>query len=541
MNGTELRRLMSQREGNVEFKKSLPSRKVIAEYAVGIGNAGGGWLIIGVTDRLPRQIVPFKMPSMDELDQIRSSVADSAQIHVTFETLHTQDGSVLIIGIPSRSRGQVLHTLDGKYLTRLSGELRGLTTVELDSIRAEGGDELTARLAPGSADRLIRAAALEELRVLMREATAPADLLQQSDGDLLRSLNLLHDDGRLRYAGLLLVGHSEPIRDLLPHAQWQFRRMLSDTDYDQADGGYDCIAIALKRLREMVAANNPIVTIPGWLIHPEFPRYPALALRELLVNALVHRDYEAMGTVYLKLYPDRLELTNPGGFFGGVTPQNILHHASVSRYPALMQALARMRLANQANLGVPRVFHELLQEGKEPPIYNLQGTHVRVVVLGQDAREPFLCFVKEYPGLNVDHLLIVHYLTRHREISTRTVADLCQRSLREAREDLSELIHRWEILESCGSSGAGRYYRLSRRAYDLLLGALSYHVDRRLAYENARARILQVLKSRDLANADIREITQLGPNQVYKLMVALEKEGLVKAEGSKRGRRWRLP
>ena len=537
----ELQRCIADREAEgIEFKPSLLSRKEIAEYAVGIGNAGGGYLIMGVTNKPPRRIQPVSPPSADDIQQIRRSVYDSAQIHVQVENLATTSGNVVIVPIPARPRGSVFHTRDGKYLIRLGEDLRGMTLQEIDAIRQEAGVELTAQPLPGDWRPLIRAAGMEELRALMKEAGAPADLTRLDDADLLRALGLLADQGELLMGGILLVGTSEQIQRRLPHARWQFFRMLSDTDYEQPDGAYDCLTIALRRLRELVNARNPVVTIPGWLVHPEFPRYPLLALRELLVNALAHRDYTAPGTATVKQYPDRLEISNPGGFLGDITPENILHHPSTPRYPTLFGALARIRLANAANLGVPRVFRELLSEGKEPPCYATTGQTVIVTVKGQDARREFLELVRAHPGLNVDDLLIIHFLTRHREITARQAAQLCQRPLEGAREHLARLANQERLIESGGPAGRGRYYRLTSAAYQQLGQALAYHVDRRLTRENAKGRILNALERGPLTNAQLREITQLERRQVVSLMVQLRLEQLVETEGTRRGSRWRL-
>jgi ATP-dependent DNA helicase RecG len=541
VNEQELRQLMASSESeSIEFKPGISSRSDIAEYAVGIGNAGGGWLILGVSDRMPRQVLPLPLLQDEDLARIRESVADATQIRIEIETVTTTDGAVLAIRIPQRPRGVPFHTQTGKYLIRLGEGLRGMTLSEIDIIRREAGIELTASPIIGDPAGMLSASGLEELRRLMTEAGAAADLIRLSDTDLLRSLGVLAGDGSLLLAGLLLAGKPEAILEHLPHARWQFRRMKSDTDYDQAEDGTDCLPIALKRLRELVGANNPIVTIPGWLVHPEFPRYPALALRELIVNALAHRDYEVPGAVTIKLYPDRLELSNPGGFVGGVTAQNILHHPSSPRYPAMFQALARMRLANASNLGVPRVFRDLLSEGKEPPTYWSSSQAIRVTITGQEAKREFLELVQNYPGLDVDDLLVIHFLTRHREITARTVAERCQRSMEDAREVLSRLVTQRNILETGGGVGRGRYYRLSRHAYQMLVGSLRYHVDSRLADQNAKARILAALAEGPLANAELREITQLSRNQCFKLMAELRAAGEIEMRGSKRWARWHL-
>jgi len=541
VNEQELRQLMAAVESeSVEFKPGMLNRGDIAEYAVGIGNAGGGWLILGVSDRMPRKILPLTLPQDEDRARIRESVADATQIRIEIETVATLDGAVLAIRIPARPRGVPFHTQTGKYLIRLGEGLRGMTLSEIDAIRREAGIELTASPILGSPTGMLSASGMEELRRLMTEAGAAADLIRLSDTDLLRSLGVLAGDGSLLLAGLLLAGKPEAIREHLPHARWQFRRMKSDTDYDQAEDGTDCIPLALKRLRELVGANNPIVTIPGVLVHPEFPRYPALALRELIVNALAHRDYEVPGAVTLKLYPDRLELSNPGAFVGGVTAQNILHHPSSPRYPAMFQALARMRLANASNLGVPRVFRDLLSEGKEPPIYWSSSQAIRVTIMGQEAKREFLELIHGFPGLDVDELLVIHSLTRHREVTARSVAEICQRSLEEAREILSRLVARWNILEAGGGAGRGRYYRLSRGSYQVLVDVVGYHVDKRLAIENIKARILTALSDRPLTNADVREISQLGRSQVVWILKGLQKEGLIELQGRGRASRWKL-
>lgn len=541
MNEQELRQLMAASESeSVEFKPGIPSRSDIAEYAVGIGNAGGGWLILGVSDRMPRQVLPIAFPQDEDLARIRESVADATQIRIEIETVASTDGAILAIRIPPRPRGVPFHTQTGKYLIRLGEGLRGMTLSEIDAIRREAGIELTSYAIMGSPADMLSASGMEELRRLMTEAGAAADLIRLTDTDLLRSLGVLAGDGSLLLAGLLLAGKPEAIREHLPHARWQFRRMKSDTDYDQAEDGTDCLPIALKRLRELVGANNPIVTIPGVLVHPEFPRYPALALRELIVNALAHRDYEVPGAVTLKLYPNRLELSNPGGFVGGVTAQNILHHPSSPRYPVMFQALARMRLANAANLGVPRVFRDLLAEGKEPPAYWSSSQAIRVSVKGQEARSEFLELMNRFSELDVDDLMVIHYLTRHREVPTHAVAEICQRSMEEAREILGRLVTNWRLVEACGGTGRGRYYRLSRGAYDLLINTLEYRIDRRISLENAKARVLAALSDGPLTNAEIREITQMGRLQVARLMSTLHAEHLVRLARRGRASRWSL-
>jgi len=88
MTGEELQALMASNEAeHVEFKPSLLSWSEITRYAVGIGNSGGGHLIMGVTNKLPRRVQPVGPLSAEDIQQIRRSVYDSAQINVQVENL----------------------------------------------------------------------------------------------------------------------------------------------------------------------------------------------------------------------------------------------------------------------------------------------------------------------------------------------------------------------------------------------------------------------------------------------------------------------
>ncbi|UTW70476.1 hypothetical protein KHA80_08655 [Anaerobacillus sp. HL2] len=173
---------------------------------------------------------------------------------------------------------------------------------------------------------------------------------------------------------MLLVGKPEAISKFIPQYKWSFRKMISDTDYSHRDDGTHAIPVALYELERYIAVDNPMVTVSG-LVHPEFSTYPTIALREALANAFGHRDYRMNGTIMLKQYKDKLILTNPGEFVGGITPKNILHHPPVARNNHLMDLLDRLKLVNRSNLGVSRIFLPLLIEGKNLRYIEKLGQH----------------------------------------------------------------------------------------------------------------------------------------------------------------------
>lgn len=198
-----------------------------------------------------------------------------------------------------------------------------------------------------------------------------------------------------------------------------------------------------------------------------------------------------------------------------------------------MEALTRLRLVNRSNLGVPRMFSALLIEGKEPPVIEEQGEAVKVTFLASELAAEFRSFVEEENRqgrlLSVDQLLVLQYLLRHSEIDTATAARICQRRDSEAREILSQMERAIGYLER-GGTGKGRYWVLRTEVHRRLSGPGHPERDRRTDWEAAKTRVQSVLRQRaargesGLSNADVRQITHLGRNQVVRLMNELRAE-----------------
>jgi ATP-dependent DNA helicase RecG len=326
--------------------------------------------------------------------------------------------------------------------------------------------------------------------------------------------------------------------------------MKSATAYDnRADGREQnalAIPLALAAIEALTNADNPITTVEHGLYHFEYRAYPAIALREALLNALSHLDLRLASPVLVKHYPRRLEITNPGGLVGGITPHNILHHPPLARNPQLVHALAKLRLVNRSNLGISRMFEAMLAEGKEPPHIIDEESAVRVVFRRQEASQPFRKFIadegKDGRALDVDHLLVLRYLLSHAEIDTAAAAELCQRRDAEMRDILDEMVQIFEYLER-GGIGRGTWWRMKPFLHRRLEGLGHAEREQRIDWAVAKTRVLNMLKQRTkrdepgLTNAGIREVTAYDRQQVNRLIHELETEG-VQMQGHGRGARY---
>jgi ATP-dependent DNA helicase RecG len=549
-NSVELRELLDELEHrpakeledqDLDFKEWNPRSlsdavSLVVEMAVCMANGGGGTVVFGVNDgAVGRSRAIVGAPPEVDVNRLKKAVYDATDPKLTpvFQEMSVPEGTGRLIvmhvypGLPPYT------DTSGKGKIRIGKDCQPLTGTLRRKIMVETGEtDFTGSEAAGRPESLISAAAMERLRESARREKAPDDLLQKTDRDLLGTIGLFRNSRLLR-AGILLAGTTEAIREHFSGYVWTHLRMTTDTDYSDRADGNNAIPIALERILDRIMADNPIATVVQGLFHFEIRTYPEIALREALLNALVHTDYRIPGPILVKQFKGRLEISNPGGLPGGITPENILRHEPVPRNPALVDALTRLRLVNRSNLGVRRMYQALLMEGKEPPSILDEGNAVRVVFRASQLSVPFRMFVAEESDrgrlLSLEHLLIVQHLLRHPEIDTATAARITQQGESDAREVLTHMETALGYLER-GGTGRGTYWMLRHDLHRRLSASGHPERVRRIDWEAAKTRVLSVLMERSkrkepgLSNEEIRQITHFDRNQCRRLMLDLMKE-----------------
>lgn len=102
----------------------------------------------------------------------------------------------------------------------------------------------------------------------------------------------------------------------------------------------------------------------------QLTNYPVWALRELLMNAIMHRDYESNAPIYIYEFEDRIEIVNPGGLYGDATPNNF-PHTSDYRNPVIAEVLKNLGYVNRFNVGVKNAQTELKKNGNPEAEFKL--------------------------------------------------------------------------------------------------------------------------------------------------------------------------
>ena len=102
--------------------------------------------------------------------------------------------------------------------------------------------------------------------------------------------------------------------------------------------------------------------------------YPKFALRELLMNAVMHRDYEATAQIRFYWFSDRIEVQNPGSLYGEASRENFPHQ-NAYRNPVVAEAMKTLGYVNRYGSGIERAQEALKTSGNPPAAFAFEDTY----------------------------------------------------------------------------------------------------------------------------------------------------------------------
>lgn len=470
----EVQALLTQGMGTTLhwFPADVPVSRLAATL-VGMANTRGGTVLIGVAPRSAQiQGLQDCEESADHVFQA-ALLADPPLVLPMPQRITTGHAQLLWISIPAGL--PYVYNLEGRYLGREGSQTNPLPARRLRQLLLERGvlnfeaqiplHATLDDLDPDKVDAYVRLLDLPgdepPEQVLLRRGC-----LRLRDDEARRSQTL--DPARLypTYAALLLFGKHP--QQWLPNANILGARFLGDTLADrfikQEISGTlpDQLHQAEAFLREHM---HSVVRMVG-LVHQETPEYPLEALRELLVNAVAHRDYNVQGdNVHIHLFAGHLEVHSPGGLPGPMNLNN-LFEARFSRNAVIMQVLADMGFVERLGYGLNRVMDVVRQNNLRLPQFEEIAGSFRVTLFAAEAddlrdgaREILLAY--QQMELTPRQELALKYLAHHRRITNREYQDLCPDVHSETlRRDLVDLVER-SVLIKIGDKRA-TYYVLKK-------------------------------------------------------------------------------
>ena len=342
------------------------------EVACLANTPGGGALVVGVADD------GRAIGAAAERDWLRHRIHERVDLAPAVEERSLPDGTRILVILVAESREPTENTKD-QLRWRVGTSCVPVDRSEwwADRLRRQGSDPLAAETSRTLAD--ISAGAMAAAKRLLRGA-AKSDLLDHSDREYLTRLGVLLPNGRLTAAGVHMFC-SAP-RTVLELA------VLDVVGGDVISGPPDLSGLSLvEQLGEIEARldvlDSSVVLQSGLQLDP-VRRIPWPAVREALLNAIVHRDWLPLEPVHLTWVAadSSLDVVSPGGFAGGVTSESVLS-SRYSRNPALADLARAMGLVERQGIGVDRMYREMVSLGHRPPtIRQESGPQVRTHLVG---------------------------------------------------------------------------------------------------------------------------------------------------------------
>ena len=521
-----------------ETTNERAAEHLAAEMACMANTPGGGALIVGVSDDGARTGTRL------DADWLRHRIWEltSHQLTIAVREAHIDECRLLI-----------LTCIEALAQVRYRGKLRwrvGANCVEVDPVVWQS--RMLERIGFDWSDQPsgqtlddVSPAAIEVARRYLREANSDdsdTGLANATDADLLRRLNLVKDPRELTNAGsLLFVATPWPGVDYI-------RRDLPGGDSTLRIEGAGPLLVQVREVEQASEVANRVTHTAEGFAHGRVRAIPPRTLREAIVNGLVHRDWLAPRPTVVEHIGDTLTVTSPGGFVGGVTPENIITHPAVPRYRSLSEAMAALGLAEREGIGVDRMVRDMLAIGRPVPVIaEVDGPYVRVVLLGGDPDTAVIDLVAALTpawASNVESLLLIAHMTRHGWVDAESATPLLQRSsVEEADQSIRRLAN--ARLGADGSAsviarvqGIPPHLPDAFRLSDTARGRLAHRVVSLRAPESREALVLEWSRARGrVSSTEVADLTELSKVSAGKLLTRLEAAGHFKA--GRPGRRGR--
>ena len=409
--------------GNHESEQA--SRFFASEMACMANTPGGGALIVGVSDS------GVRIGTALEPEWLRHRIWELTEHRLTIGVRVAMLDDVRLL---------VLTTHEAIEPIRFEGKLRWRVAdhcVEIDPTTwhsgklARSGVDWSAQPS-GHTMTDVSPVALEFAR------RYSADGSRAHDRDLLARLHVVDAAGRLTNAGSLLFVGTPCIGIDYVH------RNVAGGDSTQRIRSSRPLLEQVWEVEQAARNANRSVHVESGFAHLQIRSLPERTIREAIVNGVVHRDWLSGNPTVVEHIGDRMTVTSPGGFIGGIAPANIITHPAAARYRSLAEAVAALHLAEREGIGVDRMVRDMIALGHQPPeITELEGPYVRIGLLGGDPDQTLLAFTRDLLPVelasDIDVLLAVVQVRARGWIDVASLAPTLQRPQGETRGVLAQL------------------------------------------------------------------------------------------------------
>jgi ATP-dependent DNA helicase RecG len=529
--------LNAKEDEHVEFKSAatqFDSRK-LTDYCVGLANERGGYLVLGISPKIPRQVVGTRA-YQDDLGKPKREILERLRVRIEAEELVHDGRRIVVFTIPSRPVGMPMQH-DGRYLMRSGGSLVAMTPEMFKSIFAEAGPDFSAEICPGACLEDLDSMAISRFGRMWAEKSRTEAYREFPPDRLLSSAELLVE-GKLTYAAVILFGTRPAlVKHRLGHAEvvFEYRSGKAAGPAGDRENYGEGFFLFFEKLLDKINLRNDIYHYQEGLFVGDIPTFNESVVRESVLNAVAHRDYRSQGNVWIRQYPQEMIVDSPGGLLPGITRENIIDiGVSKPRNRRISEAFERCGFVERSGQGMDRIFKTCLVEGKpEPSFEGTDDYRVCLTLHGSIPDRQFFRFLQEIGKETLDRFDARDLITLDRVHREERLGD----DLRERARNLCGK----GLLERAGR-GKGAHFVLARRLYAFLGEKGVYTRKKGLDHQTKKELLLKHITVNRRDGSPVRDLTQVLPAEEYhavqRLLQELKREDRIHVVGKTKAGRW---
>jgi len=388
MTEKQLKDLIKQGEGQtIEFKDDRIHPRSLAQTLAAFAAADGGVVLIGVAD-------DGSIPGVSNFKRVCDNLVYEAagrnhcepQIQpMGIEKVEIEDGKI-VAAVTVPADFETLHSVAGKYFLRIGSRNEPLTPRELRRLmfsRGEVSFELLTddRFDPKHIDKTL-------VGEFIRQRQKSGRSLHIGNEELLANIGcLVRKDGQYRptNAGMLLFCQDPQLFILQSEVicvRFKGTDVLEYIDRKDLSGPLPrMVEDAESFIRKHIKMGARIVGFR----RVDYPEYPVEAVREIILNAVIHRDWSLTGQhIRIFMFDDRIEIHSPGKLMPGIAVEQLRkgESHSVLRNPAIVEVFKDLGFIEKLGSGIPRVLRLIEEHGLRKPVFSESGMKFTVALYG---------------------------------------------------------------------------------------------------------------------------------------------------------------
>ena len=439
MQNTETNRIENKEQLNEDFEQ---------EVIAFLNYKEGGIIYVGINKN--GQVVGVENTDLTQLqikDRIKNNIQPSTLglFDVTVETIENKEVIKVIISSGTEK----------PYYLRKKGRTPEGCYIRIGSSK----ERMTERMIEEMFARRIKNS-LKEIESPRQDLTfRQLKIHYEGNGMILndnfaRNLNLLTDEGKYNYNAYLLADENNISIKLVKYLGTSKMELIENQEY-----GYCCLITATQRILDRLTAENTVYAKIEYNGRKEVEMIDSKALKEAVINAMVHSDYTLTTTPIIELYSDRIEITSGGGLPQGLSQEKFLEGVTAQRNKELIRVFKDVDLIENIGSGVLRIldaydkscfkfmehFLRVSFKYKENPFEYENNTPKNGAISG---------VINDVKNINNNEQIIINIIIENPNISQKEISDISKIPYRTVQRLISSLKSK-KIIERVGSNKSG--------------------------------------------------------------------------------------